>query len=94
MSGDDHILLGAFALILVTMAYFIYTYRPGLYWIRLREQTIWGAMFEIVSPDGEVVGMDRYIVARQRCHALNCWVRDGKPEDDLPLEIRLRNPLN
>jgi hypothetical protein len=39
--------------------------------IRKREETEWGALFDIVSPKGEVVGFDRYAVAKARCDQLN-----------------------
>lgn len=35
------------------------------------EKTDWGTMFAIISPKGEIVGLDRYVVAKQRCAALN-----------------------
>jgi hypothetical protein len=39
--------------------------------IRPHEETEWGTMFAIVDPKGEVVGLDRYAAAKQRCAALN-----------------------
>lgn len=35
------------------------------------EKTDWGVMFAIVSPKGEIVGLDRWKPARERCAALN-----------------------
>lgn len=35
------------------------------------EETEWGTMFAIVSPQGKIVGYDRWKPAQERCAALN-----------------------
>jgi hypothetical protein len=44
---------------------------PRKFTIRKREETEWGALFDIVSPKGDVIGFDRYAVAKARCDQLN-----------------------
>jgi hypothetical protein len=41
------------------------------YRVEPHEETEWGQMFAIVDLDGEIVGLDRWKPAHERCAALN-----------------------
>jgi hypothetical protein len=41
------------------------------YRVEPHEETEWGQMFAIVDLDGEIVGLDRWKPANERCAALN-----------------------
>ena len=45
--------------------------RPRQFTITPHEETEWGTMFAIRDPKGQIVGLDTYTVARQRCAAFN-----------------------
>jgi hypothetical protein len=49
---------------------------PPRFKISPHEETEWGTMFAIVDPKGEIVGLDRYVVAKARCDELNSGHKD------------------
>jgi hypothetical protein len=46
-------------------------FRPRRYSVRLRERSKWGDLFDVVGPNGETVGFDRWKPVNERCAALN-----------------------
>jgi hypothetical protein len=45
--------------------------RKKAYRLVEQEMTEWGVMFAIISPKGDIVGIDRWKPANERCAALN-----------------------
>lgn len=65
-------LIGAVFVAAVMLFFLVAFRRDGReYYIRPMKKDAWGTRFEIVAPNGEVVGFDWYTVAKQRCAALN-----------------------